>query len=148
MLLKKIYIYIYIYIKYISIISWYMLVVIIFSLILYSGWDLDIIFNSNKLIRHPTYNVALWPCTGTLTLQYKIMNKSVKRNIKSCIHTKTTRILRVLHIAIHCSLPATKIRGPKILEVSPCSDYILKYKFKGHNSAKNHSTGTKFELKL
>jgi hypothetical protein len=23
-----------------------------------------------------------------------------------------------------------------------------KYKFKGHNSAKNHSTGTKFELKL
>jgi hypothetical protein len=33
-----------------------------------------------------------------------------------------TRILRVLHIAIHCPLPAAKIRGPKILEVSPCSD--------------------------
>jgi hypothetical protein len=27
-----------------------------------------------------------------------------------------------LHIAIHCPLPAAKIRGPKILEVSPCSD--------------------------
>ena len=25
-----------------------------------------------------------------------------------------TRILRVLHIAIHCPLPAAKIRGPKI----------------------------------
>jgi hypothetical protein len=33
-----------------------------------------------------------------------------------------TTILRVLHIAIHCPLPAAKIRGPKILEVSPCSD--------------------------
>jgi hypothetical protein len=33
-----------------------------------------------------------------------------------------TRILRVLHIAIHYPLPAAKIRGPKILEVSPCSD--------------------------
>ena len=33
-----------------------------------------------------------------------------------------TRILRVLHIAIHCPLPVAKIRGPKILEVSPCSD--------------------------
>jgi uncharacterized membrane protein YkgB len=33
-----------------------------------------------------------------------------------------TRILRVLHIAIHCPLPAAKIRGPKILEVSPCCD--------------------------
>ena len=59
-----------------------------------------------------------------------------------------TRILRVLHIAIHCPLPAAKIRGPNILEVSPCSDKILKYKFKGHNSAKTYSTGTKFELKL
>jgi hypothetical protein len=29
-----------------------------------------------------------------------------------------------LHIAIHCSLPAAKIRGPTILEVSPCSDKI------------------------
>ena len=28
---------------------------------------------------------------------------------------KRTRILRVLHIAIHCPLPAAKIRGPKIL---------------------------------
>ena len=37
---------------------------------------------------------------------------------------KTPRILRVLHIAIHCPLriPAAKIRGPKILEISPCSD--------------------------
>jgi hypothetical protein len=33
-----------------------------------------------------------------------------------------TRILRVLHIAMHCPLPAAKIRGPTILEVSPCSD--------------------------
>ena len=33
-----------------------------------------------------------------------------------------TRILRVLHIAIHCPLQAKKIRGPKILEVSPYSD--------------------------
>ena len=33
-----------------------------------------------------------------------------------------TRILRVLHIAIKCPLPAAKIRGPTILEVSPCSD--------------------------
>ena len=29
-----------------------------------------------------------------------------------------------MHIAIHCPLPAAKIRGPKILEVSPCSDKI------------------------
>ena len=36
--------------------------------------------------------------------------------------TKQTRILRVLHIAIYYPLLATKIRGPKILEVSPCSD--------------------------
>jgi hypothetical protein len=33
-----------------------------------------------------------------------------------------TRILTVLHIAIHCPLLAAKIIGPKILEVSPCSD--------------------------
>ena len=36
--------------------------------------------------------------------------------------TQVITILRVLHIAIHCPLPAAKIRGPKILEVSPCSD--------------------------
>ena len=29
-----------------------------------------------------------------------------------------------MHIAIYCPLPAAKIRGPKILEVSPCSDKI------------------------
>ena len=36
--------------------------------------------------------------------------------------SEKTRILRALHIAIHSPLPAAKIRGPKILEVSPCSD--------------------------
>ena len=39
------------------------------------------------------------------------------------LNQRRTRILRVLHIAIHCALPAAKIRGPIILEVSPCSDY-------------------------
>ena len=58
-----------------------------------------------------------------------------------CVSIRTI-ILKVLHIAIHCPLPATKIRGPtcKILEVLPCSDQILNYKFKGQNSGKNHPT--------
>ena len=59
-----------------------------------------------------------------------------------------TRILRVLHIAIHCPLPIANIRGPKILEVSPCSDYILNYKFKGQNSGKNNSKRQNFEFYL
>jgi len=63
-----------------------------------------------------------------LTLLSKVRRNQQEAQVfkshKSIEHDKTmygkknleTRILRVLHIAIHCPLPAAKIRGPKILE--------------------------------
>ena len=58
--------------------------------------------------------------TALIWYRHREMRKIISHEFHHFLNK--TRILRVLHIAIHCPLPAAKIRGPKILEVSPCSD--------------------------
>ena len=71
---------------------------------------------------------------------------------------KTTIILRVLHVAKHCPLPAKKTRRTQHCDlifqhmfkgqVWTTEKFTHIYKSNGHNSARNNWNGTIFKPKL